>query len=63
MASHDEASLIWIVEIMVQNLGHLKHVHFVLFENSSHGVIAADLSLVTGILKVICANIFPELFD
>ena len=48
---------------MVQNLGHLKHVHFVLFENSSHSVVAADLSLITGILKLICTNIFPEFFD
>ena len=48
---------------MVQDLGHLKHVHFILFEDSSHSIVAADLSPVAGILKVVRANMLPKSFD
>jgi hypothetical protein len=48
---------------MVQYLGHLKHVHFVLFEDSSHSVVTADLSPVTGILELVRTDILPKSFD
>ena len=48
---------------MIQNLGHLKHVDFVLFEDCSHSIVAADLSPVAGVLKLVCADMFPKSFD
>ena len=48
---------------MVQNLGHLKHVHLILLENSSHRIVAADLPSVAGILKLVGADMFPKLAE
>lgn len=56
-------SLLWIVEVMVQDLGHLKHVHLILLENSSHRIVAADLPSVARILKLVGADMFPKSFD
>jgi hypothetical protein len=48
---------------MVQNLGHLKHVHLILLENSSHRIVTADLSSIARILKLVGTNMFPKSFD
>ena len=56
-------SFIWIVKVLVQDLGHLKHVNFVLFEYRPHGVVASDVAPVPRILEVMCTDILPESFD
>lgn len=46
-----------------QNFVHRKHMYLVLFEDGSHCIVAAYHSLVTGILQVTRANVFPYTFD
>jgi hypothetical protein len=56
-------SLLRIVEIVVQNLGHLKHVHLILLENRPHRIVATDLPSIARILKLVGMNVFPKSFD
>ena len=35
----------------------------VLFEDSTHGIIASNLATVTGILELVLTNVLPDLFD
>lgn len=35
----------------------------VLFEDSTHGIIASDLSAVTGVLELVFTNVLPDLFN
>ena len=48
--------------MLTQDLVHREHVHFVLLEHCSHGVIAADHALVIWILKVIGTHVRPNAF-
>jgi len=49
--SQDSASLFFRrIEVAGEQLVHSEHVDFVLLENRVHGIVASDLTLVTGIL-------------
>jgi len=49
------------VEMVADDLVHLEHVHPGLLEDGLHLVVAADLPLVFGILKIVALDMFPEL--
>lgn len=35
----------------------------ILLEDSTHSIIASDLAAITGVLKLVLANILPNFFD
>jgi hypothetical protein len=49
------------VEVVSKELVHGEHVHFVLLEDGVHGLVASDLTLVGGILKITFLDIRPDL--
>lgn len=51
-----------VVQVLVQNFSHGEHVHSVLLKNGAHGIVASDLSTVTGILELVFPDVFPDLF-
>lgn len=55
--------LVWRVQVLAQDLVHGEHVHLVLLEHGAHGLVADDLSLVVGILKVVFTDVLPDMFD
>ena len=52
-----------VVQILIQNLGHGEHVDSVLLEYSTHGVVTANLTAVTRVLKFVLSNVLPDPFD
>ena len=52
-----------IVQVLVKNLSHGKHMHTVLFEDCAHWVIAADLTSVARILEIVVTDILPKFLD
>lgn len=59
-ADSERDLLVRAVQILADDLGHGEHVHPVLFEDSAHRIIAADLALVARVLEVVCPDIFPD---
>jgi hypothetical protein len=55
--------LIHGINILRQKLVHGKHVDAILFENGAHGVVAANLALVAGVLQVARFDVFPYFLD
>jgi hypothetical protein len=49
------------VEVLIEKLVHGKHVDTVLFEHCTHGVVAANLALVAGILQLARFDVLPYL--
>ena len=58
-----ESSFVRDVQILAQDLVHRKHVHLVLFEDRSEGIITANHSLVIWVLEVIGTHVGPNAFD
>lgn len=54
---------IGIVQILVENFSHGKHMDSILFEDSTHSIVASDLATIAGVLKLVLANVLPNLFD
>ena len=61
-----------IIKILIKDLDHREHVHFILFEYRSHRFVADDLTLVGLVLEALCVDVCPnflhylgtrELFD
>jgi len=48
---------------LIKDLVHGEHVNAVLLENSTHSVVATDLTLVVRVLKITLFDIFPNLLD
>lgn len=59
----DPGLFVRIIQVLVQDLGHGKHVHPILLEDGTHGIVAADLTSITWILELIFPDIFPYFFD
>lgn len=51
------------VKVRADHFVHLEHVHSRLFENGMHFVVATDLPLVFGVLKIVAFNMLPELLN
>ena len=54
---------VWTIQILVKNLGHGEHVHSILLEDGTHGVVATNLTSITWVLQLILTNVLPDLFD
>lgn len=61
--SSSSSSLLDGVEMAAEQLVHLKHVDAAALKHRVHLVVADNLSLVAGILKLVGLDVFPELFD
>lgn len=48
--SADTRLFIWAVQVLIEDLGHGKHVDPILLEDSSHRIVASNLASVTGVL-------------
>ena len=51
------------IKVLVQDLVHGEHVYAVLLEHRTHRVVAANLSLVAGVLQVARFDVLPDLLD
>ena len=51
------------VELVAEEFVHLEHIHSAGLENRLHLFVAAYLAFIFGILKVVCFNVLPQLFD
>lgn len=51
------------VKILTEDFRHRKHVYTLLFEHGAHRVVAANLTSVARILKIMLVDIFPKLLD
>lgn len=56
----DMGLFIWTIQVLVENLGHGKHVHPILFEDGAHRIVAPDLPSIAGVLEVMFSNILPN---
>jgi hypothetical protein len=41
---------VWVIQVLIENLGHGKHMDPILLKHCAHRVIAADLASIAGIL-------------
>ena len=57
------SSLFWREEMIAQDLVHGEHVHSILLEDGTEGVVASNLSLVFGILEVMLFEVGPQSLD
>ena len=51
------------IQVRVEDLVHGEHVDAVLLEDGAHGIVAADLALVAGVLEVARFDVLPDLLD
>ena len=51
--------LVGIVEVLIQDFRHLKHVDFIQAENFLHSIVADNEALVVGILERVRFDIVP----
>ena len=51
------------IQVCVEDLVHGEHVDAVLLEDGAHGIVAADLALVAGVLEVARFDVLPDLLD
>lgn len=51
------------IQVLVEDLGHGKHVDAVLLEDGAHRIVTADLASVVWVLEFVFTYILPELFD
>lgn len=60
-----EGSILFIgvVQVLIENLGHGKHVDSILFEDSSHRLVASDLAAIGWILQLILPDILPDFLN
>lgn len=51
------------IQVLVEDLGHGKHVYAVLLEDSAHRIVTSDLASVVWVLQLVSADVLPELLD
>lgn len=56
-------SLVRDVQILAQYLVHREHVHLVLLEHRSQGVITANHALVIWVLEIVRTHVSPDPLD
>lgn len=52
-----------VIQVLVENLGHGKHVNSVLLEDSAHRFVTSDLAAVGRVLQLILTNVLPDLLN
>lgn len=52
-----------IVQVLIKDLSHGKHMHAILFEDCAHRIITSDLPSVARILEIVVTDILPEFLD
>lgn len=54
---------VWVIQVLIENLGHGEHMDSILLKYRAHRVIAADLSSIGGVLQLFFTDILPYLLD
>jgi hypothetical protein len=47
--------------VLVDQFGHGEHVDLVLAKDFLHSIVAADVALVFGVLKIVAFDVLPQL--
>lgn len=54
---------VWVIQVLIEDLGHGEHMDPILLKHSAHRVVAADLASIAWILQLFFTDVLPYLFD
>lgn len=52
-----------VIQVLIENLGHRKHVNSVLLEDSSHRFVTSNLAAIGRVLQLVLTNVLPNLLN
>jgi hypothetical protein len=52
-----------VIQVLIENLGHGKHVDSVLLEDSAHRFVTSDLAAIGRVLQLVLTNVLPNLLN
>ena len=52
-----------VIQVLIEDFGHGKHVDPVLFEDCTHELVTSDLATIGRVLKLVLTNILPDFFN
>jgi hypothetical protein len=59
----DHGLFIWVIQVLIENLGHGEHMDPILLKHCAHRVIAADLASIARILQFFFTDVLPYLLN